>query len=77
MTTFEKVQAMLSEQLKIDKSEIKMESDIITDLKADSLAVFYMVMGLEEEYKTTIDDAKAASLKKVADIVKFIDSLKK
>lgn len=77
MTTFEKVQEMLSEQLKIDKSKIKPESDIILDLKADSLAIFYMIMGLEEEYKITIDDEKAASLKKVEDVVKYIDSLKK
>ena len=77
MTTFEKVQEMLAEQLKIDKSQIKMESDIINDLKADSLAVFYMIMGLEEEYKITIDDEKATSLKKVEDVVKYIDTLRK
>ena len=38
--TFEKVRAMLASQLKIDESAIKEDSDIIVDLKADSLDMF-------------------------------------
>jgi len=77
MTTFEKVQNMLSEQLQIDKSKIKLESDILRDLDADSIALFYMVMSIEEEYKVSIDDATVAKLKTVKDVVEYIDSIKK
>lgn len=74
---FEKVQKMLSQQLNIDESKIKPESDIVNDLKADSLDVFQMLMSLEEEFNITVPDDKAQELKKVSDIVSYIESLKK
>lgn len=75
MTTFEKVQAMLAEQLNIDPAKITPESEIIADLKADSLDVFQLLMSIEDEYQTTVPDDKAQELKKVADVVAFVDSL--
>ena len=74
---FEKVRKMLSEQLNIDEAKIKPESDIINDLKADSLDVFQMLMSLEEEFNISVPDDKAQELKKVSDIVNFIESLQK
>ena len=75
--TFEKVREMLASQLKIDESVIKEDSDIIADLKADSLDMFYLVMSLEEEFNISLSDEDAAKLKKVSDVVEFIDNLKK
>ena len=77
MTTFEKVQAMLAEQLNIDPAKITPESEIIADLKADSLDVFQLLMSIEDEYQTTVPDDKAQELKKVSDVVAFVDSLEK
>lgn len=75
--TFDKVRSMLASQLKIDESTIKEDSDIIVDLKADSLDMFYLVMSLEEEFNISLSDEDAAKLKKVSDVVAFIDNLKK
>jgi acyl carrier protein len=75
--TFEKVKKLLAEQLNIDPDKITPESDIINDLKADSLDVFQMLMSLEEEFNISVPDEKAQELKKISDIVKFIDSQKK
>lgn len=77
MNTFEKVQAMLAEQLNIDPAKITPESEIIADLKADSLDVFQLLMSIEDEYQITVPDDKAQELKKVADVVAFVDSLEK
>lgn len=77
MTTFEKVQAMLAEQLNIDAAKITPDSEIIADLKADSLDVFQLLMSIEDEYQTTVPDDKAQELKKVSDVVAFVDSLEK
>ena len=77
MNTFEKVKNMLAEQLNIDENKITMDSEIIADLKADSLDMFQMLMSLEEEFGITVPDEKAGELKKVSDIVAFIDSLQK
>lgn len=68
---------MLAEQLNIDEDTIKIDSDIINDLKADSLDVFQMLMSLEEEFNITVPDDKAQELRKVSDIVNYIDSQSK
>jgi acyl carrier protein len=72
--TLDKVKKMLAEQLNIDEDTITADSDIINDLKADSLDVFQMLMSLEEEFNITVPDEKAQELKKVSDIVDYIDS---
>ena len=75
--TFEKVKKMLAEQLNIEEDKITPDSDIINDLKADSLDVFQMLMSLEEEFDISVPDEKAQELKKISDIVEFIDSQNK
>lgn len=74
---FEQVKKMIASQLNISEDKITMNADIINDLKADSLDVFQMIMALEEDYKISIPDDKAQELKKVSDIVGYIESVKK
>ncbi|MBQ2713257.1 MAG: acyl carrier protein [Clostridia bacterium] len=74
--TFEKVKALLAEQLNVDPAKITPESEIIADLKADSLDVFQLLMTVEEEFGITVPDEKAQELKTVGDIVAFVESLK-
>ena len=47
MDTFEKIRALLAEQLDIDPAKITMDSDIMGDFEADSLDIVDMVMTLE------------------------------
>lgn len=74
--TFEKVRKLLADQLNIAEDKIAMDSDIINDLKADSLDVFQMLMTLEEEFNISVPDDKAQELKKVSDLVNFIEQSK-
>ena len=48
MNTFEKISALMAEQLGIDKDSITLESEIIKDLGADSLDVVEMLLELEK-----------------------------
>ena len=73
MSTFEKVRDLLSNQLNVEEAKVTMESNIATDLGADSLDVFEILMGLEEEFNITIPDEKVNEIKIVGDLVKFID----
>ena len=73
---FEKVQALLADQLNIEKDKITTESNIITDLGADSLDVVEMLMTLEEEYSISVPDDVAMELKTVGDIVKYVEEHK-
>ena len=76
MNTIEKISALISEQLNIEKDKITAESEIVKDLGADSLDVVEMLMGLEEEYGITISEDDAANIKTVGDIAKLIESNK-
>ena len=50
MDTFEKIRALLAEQLDIDPEKITPDSDIMSDFEADSLDIVDMVMTLEDEF---------------------------
>ncbi len=75
MSTFDKVKDLLSNQLNIEEAKVTLESNIATDLGADSLDVFEILMGLEEEFNITIPDEKVNEIKTVGDLVTFIDSV--
>ena len=61
MDTFEKIRALLAEQLDIDPAKITMESDIMSDFEADSLDIVDMVMTLEDEFGIEVPDAPAGA----------------
>lgn len=71
---FEKVKAILSEQLNIKGDKIKLESKIVEDLGADSLDVVELLMTMEDKFNCSVSDEEAVSLKTVGDIVKMLES---
>ncbi|MBQ9714975.1 MAG: acyl carrier protein [Clostridia bacterium] len=70
---FEKIRKLLAEQINISEDEIKMESDIINDLGADSLDVVEMLMAVETEFNVTVPDEVAMEMKTIGDVVSFIE----
>ena len=73
---FEKIKALISEQLDVDPSAITMETDFMKDLEADSLDAVEIILGVEEEYGIEIPDEVAENFTKVGDIVKYIEENK-
>ena len=70
---FEKVRKIIAEQLEIDPSIIKMESDFIKDLGADSLDVVELIMAMEDEFGLgEIPDEDAEKIQFVKDVVQYI-----
>jgi acyl carrier protein len=76
MTTFDKVKAIVVEQLGVDESEVTIDSTFIDDLGADSLDIVELVMAFEEEFNVEIPDDVAEKIKTVKDTVEYIDSIK-
>ena len=74
MDTFEKIRALLAEQLDVDPAKITLESDIMSDYEADSLAIVDMVMTLQDEIGIEVPAASIESLRTVGDVVNFVDS---
>jgi len=72
---FTKVAAVVSEQLGVDKDQIKLESNFIEDLGADSLDTVELLMALEEQFDCEIDESSAEKLTTVADIVDYVQAL--
>ena len=71
MDTFEKIRALLAEQLDIDPEKITPDSDIMSDFEADSLDIVDMVMTLEDEFGIEVPDDAIESLRTVGDVVKY------
>lgn len=69
---FEKLQNIIAEVLNVDADEIKMETSFVDDLGADSLDVFQILMGIEEEFEIEIDNNAAEEIVTVADAVEKI-----
>lgn len=70
---FDKIKAILVDQLDVDADIVKMEASISDDLGADSLDIADIVMSLEEEFDIEVPDEALANIKTVGDIVKFIE----
>jgi len=51
---FEKLRKVIAEVLNVDPDEITMDTTFTDDLGADSLDVFQIVMGIEEEFDIEI-----------------------
>lgn len=66
---FEKLQNIIAEVLNIEASEITMESTFVDDLGADSLDIFQIIMGIEEEFDIEIPNEAAEKISTVADAV--------
>ena len=67
-----KVIKIISEQLGKDEAEIKLESNFIDDLEADSLDTVELVMALEEEFEIDISDDSAEQIATVQSAVDYI-----
>lgn len=65
----------LSEYLKVDKSKITMDTNIKTDLNADSLTVVELLFAMEQEYNITISDEVVDSLETVGDLVRYLETV--
>ncbi len=69
MNTFDKVKAIVVEQLGVDEAEVTIDSTFIDDLGADSLDIVELIMAFEEEFNVEIPDDVAEKIKTVKDTV--------
>ena len=69
---FEKVKAIIINQLGVADTAVTMEASFIDELGADSLDIVELVMALEEEFDIEIPDADAEKVVSVGDVVEYI-----
>lgn len=69
---FEKLKKIIAEVLNVDPDEITMETTFQDDLGADSLDVYQIIMGIEEEFDIEITAETAEQVTTVEDAVEMI-----
>lgn len=70
---FEKVAAILAEQLDVSAEDITVSTDLVNDLGADSLDIVDIVMTLEDEFDLEIPDEDVENVVTVGDIVRYLE----
>ncbi|MDC7287105.1 acyl carrier protein [Blautia schinkii] len=68
----EKLKAIIADVLNIDTDDITEDTTFVDDLGADSLDVFQIIMGIEEEYDIEIDNETVEQIQTVGDAVEAI-----
>ncbi len=73
---FEKVKAIIVDQLGVEEEEVTLEASFIEDLGADSLDIVELIMALEEEFEIEVPDEDAEKLLTVTAAVEYIKERK-
>lgn len=71
MDVYEKVKAIVIDQLGVDEEEITPTTSFQA-LNADSLDIVELVMALEEEFNLDIADEEVENIRTIADVVKYV-----
>ena len=69
---FEKLLAIIADVFNVPKDDITPETTFVDDLGADSLDIFQIIMGIEEEFDIEIDNEEAEKITTVQDAVEQI-----
>ena len=67
-----KIIGIISEQMGVDKSEIRRETSFINDLNADSLDTVELVMEFEDEFDVSIPDEEAEKIQTVGSAIDYV-----
>ena len=72
----EKIKAIIAQVLNIDADSITEDTTFVDDLGADSLDIFQIIMGIEEEYDIELDNESVEQIQTVGDAVEAIRTIK-
>ncbi|ADZ84750.1 acyl carrier protein [Cellulosilyticum sp. ST5] len=68
----ERLQAVIADKLSVEVSEVTPEATFREDLGADSLDLFEVVMGIEEEFGISIENEDLEKIQTVGDALAYI-----
>lgn len=74
-TVFEKLKALLMDELQIDEADITLDAKLSTDLGINSIELADLVMLCEEKFDIEIEDADIHDFVTVGDVVKYLENL--
>ena len=72
----EKIKAIIAEVLNIDADSITADTTFVDDLGADSLDIFQIIMGIEEEYDIELENEAVEQIQTVGDAIEALRASK-
>lgn len=72
-----KIRQLIAEILNIDSAVVTADSRFIEDLGADSLDIFQVIMGIEEEFDIEVSPEEAERVVTVGDAANLVHSAMK
>lgn len=72
---FEKIRAIISEQLGAEVDSIELGTSFKDDLDADSLDLFELVMAIEDVFNVEIPADEVGELNTVEDVIEYLKGL--
>ena len=70
---FEKLKALLVEELHVEPDDIKPESELANDLGINSLELADLILLCEEKFNVTIDDDDLHTFITINDVVNYLN----
>ena len=68
---FERIKEIIVDQLGVNDEDVKLETNFVEDLDADSLDLFQVIMEIEDAFNVKVEDVE--NIKTVSDAVSFIE----
>ncbi|MGX7058854.1 acyl carrier protein [Vagococcus humatus] len=72
MTTFEKIQSLIVDQLGKEEAEVQATTSFREDLEADSLDIFQIMNDIEDEFDVQLETDEGLST--VQDLVNYVEA---
>lgn len=73
---FETIRDIIIDQLHVGEDEIKLETNLMKDLEADSLDAVEIITAIEETYDMEIPEDVAENMRTVSDLVTYVEDNK-
>ncbi|MBQ7641720.1 MAG: acyl carrier protein [Acholeplasmatales bacterium] len=74
---FEKIKAIIIDELNCAPEKVTMEAKLKDDLGADSIDAVQIIMDLEDTFGITIEEDNAEAIQTVGNLVEYVQSLVK
>lgn len=69
----DKIKAIIEQSFGKDTSALNENTDILNDLRLDSLDIVELVMAVEEEWGLSVPDDDIVTLKTLGDVAQYIE----